>query len=204
MYPGERLNSYTHLAGLALAGGGAVPLVETAAHQGDVWKLVSFSVFAATMVLLYGASTLYHSVRGASKAWLAKADHCAIFLLIAGTYTPFTLVTLRGPWGWTLFALVWLLALGGIVKELRKGPDTEPWVPLYLLMGWLGVAAAVPLAERLSSGGLAWLVGGGGLYSIGVVFYAKSEAWRHAHGIWHLFVLGGTACHYVAVLRFVG
>ncbi|WKB53852.1 PAQR family membrane homeostasis protein TrhA [Eleftheria terrae] len=204
MYHGERFNSWTHLAGFALASAGAVVLVDAAARQGDVWKLASFSVFAATMVILYAASTLYHSVRGRIKSLLAKADHCAIFLLIAGTYTPFTLVTLRGPWGWTLFAAVWSLALLGIVIEVRKGRDSEPWVPLYLMMGWLVVPAAVPLLERLAAEGLAWVVAGGLLYSVGVIFYAKSEAWRHAHGIWHLFVLGGSACHYVAVLNFVG
>ncbi|AKJ29621.1 PAQR family membrane homeostasis protein TrhA [Caldimonas brevitalea] len=203
MYPGERFNSWTHLAGLALAMGGSVVLVQTALHQGDVWKLASFSVFAASMVLLYAASTLYHSVRGDKKAWLAKADHCAIYLLIAGTYTPFALVTLRGPWGWTLFAAMWLTAVGGIANELRKGPHTLPSVPLYMLMGWAGAVAAIPLLERLPALGLSWLVGGGLLYTAGVLFYAKSDAWRHAHGIWHLFVLAGTGCHYVTVLYFV-
>ncbi len=204
MYPGERFNSFTHLIGLLLSAVGAVVLIEQAARLGDTWQVVSFSIFAATMVLLYGASTLYHSARGAAKQVLVKCDHCAIYLLIAGTYTPFTLVTLRGPWGWSLFGTVWGLAAFGIVKELWLGRDRVPSVPLYVAMGWLGVVAAVPLVQNLPGAALAWLVAGGLCYTGGIVFYANDERWRHAHGVWHLFVLAGTACHYVTVLYFVG
>ena len=203
MYHGERFNSFSHLAGLLLALAGSAVLIARAALAGDIWQIVSFSIFAATMVLLYGASTLYHSVRGAAKAVLVKCDHCAIYLLIAGTYTPFTLVTLRGPWGWTLFGVVWALALLGIVKELWLGRERVPSVPLYVAMGWLGLVAAVPLVQSLSPAALAWLVAGGVAYTAGIVFYANDTRWRHAHGIWHLFVLAGTACHYVTVLYFV-
>ncbi len=203
MYHGERFNSFTHLAGLLLAVAGAAVLITHAALVGDVWQVVSFSVFAATMVLLYGASTLYHSVRGASKKLLVKLDHCAIYLLIAGTYTPFTLVTLRGPWGWSLFGTVWGLAVIGIVKELWLARERVPSVPLYVAMGWLALVAAVPLVESLSTGGLAWLVGGGLFYTVGILFYANDERWRHAHGVWHLFVVAGTVCHYITVLYFV-
>lgn len=204
MYPGERFNSLTHLAGLLLAMVGSAVLITRSALYGDAWKVVGSSVFAASMVLLYGASALYHSVRGAPKRVLVKFDHCAIYLLIAGTYTPFALVTLRGPWGWSLFGVVWGLAIVGIVKELWLGRDRIPSVPLYLAMGWLAVVAAVPIVRELPGPGLAWLVAGGLLYTGGIVFYANDERWRHAHGVWHLFVLGGTACHYMAVLLYVG
>lgn len=203
MYHGERFNSITHLAGLGLAVAGAAVLITQAASQGSAWRIVSFSVFAATMVALYLASTLYHSLRGRAKEIWAKVDHCAIYLLIAGTYTPFTLVTLHGALGWWLFGLVWALAGVGILKELVWGRDTVPSVPLYVLMGWLGMAAAVPLVRQLHGAGLFWLVLGGVLYTVGILFYAKDEKWRHAHGIWHLFVLGGTASHFVTVMYFV-
>jgi hemolysin III len=203
VYPGERFNSYTHLAGLMLAIGGAAVLITMAALRGDVWQVVSFSIFAASMVTLYGASTLYHSVRGAAKKVFVKLDHCAIYVLIAGTYTPFTLVTLRGPWGWALFGTVWGLAIIGIVKELWLGRERVPSVPLYVAMGWMAVVAAVPLVQGLPPAGLAWLVAGGLFYTAGIVFYANDERWRHAHGVWHLFVLAGTASHYCAVLLYV-
>ncbi len=203
MYHGERFNSFTHLAGLLLSAAGAAVLITRAALNGDAWQVVSFSIFAATMVLLYGASTLYHSVRGTAKRVLVKFDHCAIYLLIAGTYTPLTLVTLRGAWGWSLFGTVWGLALVGILKELCIGRERVPSVPLYVAMGWLGAIAAVPLFEQLPSWGLAGLVAGGLFYMTGIIFYANDERWRHAHGVWHLFVLAGTACHYATVLYFV-
>lgn len=204
MYHGERFNSFTHLFGLLLALAGGALLITQSALHGDVWKVVGSSIFSASMVLLYGASSLYHSVRGRAKRVLVKFDHCAIYLLIAGTYTPFALVTLRGPWGWSLFGVVWGLAVLGIVKELCFSRDRIPSVPLYLAMGWLAVVAAVPLVRELPGAGLVWLIAGGMLYTTGILFYANDERWRHAHGIWHLFVLGGTACHYVAVLLYVG
>lgn len=203
MYHGERFNSYSHLAGLLLATGGSAWLIVQAALRGDAWQVVSFSIFAASMVLLYGASTLYHSVRGAAKKVMVKFDHCAIYVLIAGTYTPFTLVTLRGPWGWALFGTVWGLAVIGIVKELCIGRERVPSVPLYVAMGWMAIVAVVPLVRELPNAGLAWLVAGGLLYTIGIVFYANDERWKHAHGVWHLLVLGGTASHYCAVLLYV-
>ncbi len=203
MYHGERFNSFTHLLGLVLAIAGAAVLITQSSLHGDAWKVVGSSIFSASMVLLYGASSLYHSVRGKAKKVLVKFDHCAIYLLIAGTYTPFALVTLRGPWGWSLFGVVWGLAVLGIVKELCFGRDRFPSVPLYLAMGWLAVVAAVPLVRELPGAGLSWLIAGGLLYTTGILFYANDERWRHAHGIWHLFVLGGTVCHYVAVLLYV-
>jgi hemolysin III len=203
MYHGERLNSLTHLLGLALAVVGSAALVAQALEDGGALKLVSFSVFGLTMVLLYAASSLYHTAQGPSKERWAKVDHCAIYLLIAGTYTPFTLVSLHGPLGWSLFAFVWLLAAVGIAKELWWGRETVPSVPLYVLMGWCGIAAASSLMDALQGEGLAWLLAGGVLYTVGIVFYALDTRMRHAHGIWHLFVLGGTASHYVTVMRYV-
>ncbi|RZK98892.1 MAG: hemolysin III family protein [Rubrivivax sp.] len=203
MYHGERFNSVTHLLGLTLAIVGSAVLIAQATEAGSALKIISFSIFGLSMIVLYAASTLYHSIRGASKERWAKVDHCAIYLLIAGTYTPFTLVTLHGPLGWSLFAFVWTLAAVGICKELWWGRDTVPSVPLYVLMGWCGIAAAVPLMDGLQGEGWRWLLAGGVLYTVGIIFYVIDKRMRHAHGIWHLFVLGGTASHYFTVLKFV-
>jgi hemolysin III len=204
MYYGERFNSLSHLTGAALATSGTVALIVLASQLGDPWKIVSFSVYGAMLVFLYVASTLYHSVRGRSKDILRKFDHCAIYLLIAGTYTPFTLVSLRGAMGWSLFGVVWGLALLGIVQEiwLARGMRIMSLV-IYILMGWLALIAVSPLLAALGRDGFAWLAAGGLLYTVGIVFYATDERLRHGHGVWHLFVLGGSACHYVTVLFYV-
>jgi hemolysin III len=203
MHDGERLNSLTHLLGLALAVAGSAVLIVQAVLRGDVLKIISFSVFGLSMITLYGASTLFHSSQGPTKERWAKADHCAIYLLIAGTYTPFSLITLHGPLGWGLFGFVWSMAAAGIGLELWWKRNTVPTVPLYILMGWCGAAVGIPLLNGLHGQGWMWLLGGCGLYSVGVVFYSMGSRVPHAHGIWHLFVLGGTASHYVTVLRFV-
>jgi hemolysin III len=202
MYHGERFNTMTHLAGLAGAVAATVLLIVQAAQHAGARAVVSFAIFGACMVLLYLASTVYHSTRGALKAAWAKVDHCAIYLLIAGTYTPFTLISLRGALGWWMFGAVWTLAALGIAKELIWG-RRWPSVPIYLLMGWLGAVALVPLVRQLHLEGALWLLAGGVLYTVGVIFYAKDDEWPHAHGIWHLFVLGGTASHVVTVMYFV-
>lgn len=204
MYHGERFNSITHAVGAAAAVLSGVLLVAVAARSGDAWKIVSFSVYAATLLLLYLTSTLYHSTRGATKDMLRKLDHCAIYLLIAGTYTPFTLVTLRGAVGWTMFGVVWTLAVLGIVQELlfaRRGRVLS--LGIYVVMGWLAVACTGPLVDALGSAGFAWLAVGGLLYTAGIVFYATDRKVRHGHGIWHMFVLAGSICHYVAILLHV-
>ena len=204
MYHGERFNSITHAVGAAAAVLSGVLLVAVAARSGDAWKIVSFSVYAATLLLLYLTSTLYHSTRGATKDMLRKLDHCAIYLLIAGTYTPFTLVTLRGAVGWTMFGVVWILAVLGIVQELlfaRRGRVLS--LGIYVVMGWLAVACTGPLVDALGSAGFAWLAVGGLLYTAGIVFYATDRKVRHGHGIWHMFVLAGSICHYVAILLHV-
>jgi hemolysin III len=204
MYAGERFNSISHLVGAALALAGAVLLIVLAAQLGDPWKIVSFSVYGAMLVALYVFSTLYHSVRGRAKDVLRKIDHCTIYLLIAGSYTPFALVSLRGPWGWSLLGAVWTLALLGILQEiwLAKGSRVLSLV-IYIVMGWLALVAVSPLWLALKPAGFAWLVAGGAMYTIGVLFYATDHKLRHGHGIWHLFVLGGSACHFFTVLLHV-
>lgn len=204
MYHGEKFNSISHLVGAVLAAIGAVLLIVIAARLGNPWKIVSFSIYGAMLLTLYVTSTLYHSARGPAKDVLRKFDHCAIYLLIAGSYTPFTLVTLRGAWGWSLFGVVWGLALLGIVQEiwLAKGARIVSLV-IYILMGWLALIAIVPLITALTWDGFAWLAAGGLLYTIGIIFYATDHKLRHGHGVWHLFVLSGSACHYFAVLFYV-
>ena len=204
MYHGERFNSITHVVGAALAAAGGALLVVVAARGGDPWKIVSFSIYAAMLLTLYLTSSLYHSVRGAAKDVLQKMDHCAIYLLIAGSYTPFTLVTLRGAWGWSLFGVVWALAVFGIAQEIwyAKGARILSLV-IYVLMGWLAVLGIVPLIAALGIAGFAWLAAGGVCYTAGIVFYALDKKIRHGHGIWHLFVLGGSICHYITVLFYV-
>jgi hemolysin III len=205
VYYGERLNSVTHLLGAVAAAAGLAVLVALAARQGDAWKLVSFSTYGATLLLLYLFSTLYHSTRGRAKPILAKLDHAAIYLLIAGSYTPFTLVTLRGAWGWTLFGLVWGLAMLGIVVDSLHGNNARRILPIiiYIVMGWLVLIAFQPLTAALPYTAVLWLVAGGLFYTLGIVFYALDKKLRHAHGIWHLFVLAGSTSHYLAVLLYV-
>jgi hemolysin III len=205
VYHGEKLNTFTHLIGSALAIAGLSILVTVAVLQGDPWKVFSFSVYGATLVLLYSFSTVYHAVQNPrAKAILQKLDHNAIYLLIAGSYTPIALVTLRGPWGWTLFGLSWGLALLGIVQELVIGHRTRRLsMVLYVLMGWLVVIAIQPLMRAMPSAGLLWLVAGGLVYSLGIYFYIHGERVRHFHGVWHLFVLGGSVCHFLCILLYV-
>ena len=204
MVHGERFNSITHAVGAVAAVVSGVLLVDVAARSGDVWKVVSCSIYAVTLLLLYLTSTLYHSLRGATKNVLRKMDHCAIYLLIAGTYTPFTLVTLRGAIGWTTFGVVWTLAVLGIAQELlyaRRGRVLS--LVIYVVMGWLAVVCTGPLVNALGRAGFAWLAAGGLLYTAGIGFYATDHKLRHGHGIWHLFVLAGSICHYIAVLLHV-
>jgi hemolysin III len=157
------------------------------------------------LVILYVFSTIYHSIpNGTAKAVLQKFDHCAIYLLIAGSYTPYTLVTLRGPWGWTLFGLSWGLAVFGIIQELTLGRRTRILsLILYVVMGWIVLIAIKPLMHALPTGGMAWLAAGGIAYSLGVYFFLNDERVKHFHGIWHLFVLAGSVCQYVSVLFYV-
>jgi hemolysin III len=204
MYKGEWFNSISHLIGAALALIGLVLLVVLAGRQGDPWKIVSFSIYGTTLLLLYTFSTIYHSVRGKAKKVFRKIDHISIYLLIAGSYTPFTLITLRGGWGWTLFGAVWGLAIGGIVLDSlpQKGHRVLP-VIIYVFMGWLLVIALKPLLRVLPLMGFAWILIGGVFYTSGIVFYALDARVRHFHGIWHLFVLAGSLSHFITMLLFV-
>ena len=204
MYPGERFNGYSHLAGALLSLAGLVLLVVYASLQGNARNVVAVSIYGATLVLVYATSTLYHSLRGRAKAVLQRLDHCAIYLLIAGSYTPFALVTLRGPWGWSLFGVNWGLALVGIVQELWIGRRTRLFSMLiYLLMGWLVLVAVHPLMAALPADGFAWLLAGGVFYTAGIAFFVFDGKVRHFHGIWHLFVLAGSACQFVSVFWYV-
>jgi hemolysin III len=206
MESGEKFNTYTHLAGSLLALGGAVVLIVLAALRDDLWKVVSFSIYGATLVLMYSSSTLYHNARtgGRAKHVLRMLDHNSIYLLIAGTYTPFALVSLRGPWGWSLFGVVWGLALIGIMQELWLARKTRvASLVIYVLMGWIAVIAVTPLVETLSWRGFAWVAAGGLVYTLGIVFYINDQRFRHWHGIWHLFVLAGSILHYFAILLYV-
>lgn len=204
MHYGERFNSISHLVGSALALIGTVFLIVAGAQAVDPWKIVSFSIYGATLFFLYLASTLYHSFRGRAKEIWCKFDHCTIYLLIAGSYTPLALVSLRGAWGWSLFGVVWGLALFGIIQEiwLARGKRILSLI-LYVLMGWLAVIAILPLMGTLGRAGFLWLLAGGLAYTIGIIFYVNDTRWRHMHGIWHLFVLAGSACHYVTMLNYV-
>lgn len=204
MYHGERFNTITHLIGAVLALAGMVVLIVFASLQGDPWKIVSFSIYGMTLFGLYGASTLYHWHKGPLKDLFQRFDHLAIYLLIAGSYTPFTLVSLNGPWGWSLFGTVWLLALIGMIQESVGSRRYElVSVIIYALMGWLILLALNPLLESLTTAGFWWLLGGGLMYTFGIIFYAFDSKIRHFHGIWHLFVLAGSAAHYCAIFYFV-
>lgn len=204
MYKGERFNSISHLVGAALALAGLVLLVVLAALQGDPWKIVSFSVYGTTLLLLYTFSALYHSLQGKAKNIFRKFDHFSIYLLIAGTYTPFTLVTLRGVWGWSIFAAVWSLAIVGIVLDAlpRKGQRVLP-VIIYIFMGWIILVALKPLLQALPLTGFVGLLLGGIFYTVGIIFFALDTRVRHFHGVWHLFVLAGSLSHYLTVLFYV-
>ncbi len=204
MYYGERFNTYSHLMGIVLALSGAVVLIMLGAQSGDVWKIVSFSIYGATLLLMYGSSTIYHGTRGRVKDFFRKADHCAIYLLIAGSYTPFTLVTLRGPWGWSLFGVVWGLTVVGILQEFWPGKKTRRLsLLIYLAMGWVALVAIMPLVQALEWAGFAWIAVGGVIYTVGIIFYRYDTKFTHWHGIWHLFVLAGSAVHYYAILMYV-
>jgi hemolysin III len=198
----EIANSISHGIGLIAALVATPFLVVDAIRRGDAAYIVGVSIFAATMVLLYLASTLYHALpAGKAKQVFRIIEHSAIFLLIAGTYTPFTLGVLRGAWGWTLLGLVWGLALTGVaLKAFERMSHPVISTGLYLFMGWLIVIAADPMYERVPASGLLWLVAGGVAYSAGVAFFVADSRLRYGHFIWHLFVMTGTACHYFAVL----
>jgi hemolysin III len=199
----ELANALTHGAGAVASLVGGAVLIAGAAAYGDAWKVAASAVFAATLVLLYTASTLYHAARSPkARARLQVFDHCAIYLLIAGTYTPFTLLGLRGGWGWSLFGVAWGLAAAGVAFKLFfTGRFPRVSTAIYLGMGWMVIVAAVPMLEALSPTTIGWLVAGGLAYTGGTAFY--HNRCPYAHAVWHLFVLAGSVCHYVAVATHV-
>ncbi len=198
----EIASALTHgLGAVAALAGGAV-LITLAALYGDGWQLSASIVFGTTLLLLYLASTLYHAVQHpVAKGRLKVFDHCAIYLLIAGTYTPFTLVGLRGPWGWGLFAAIWTLAVAGVVFKLfYTGRFKLLSTAIYIAMGWLVVVAFKPMLSSLDGWTIGWLLAGGVFYTLGTYFYHRENI-HYSHAIWHMFVIGGSVCHYVAVMR---
>lgn len=204
MYKGERFNAVTHLVGAVLAVAGLPVLLLSSGSEMDVWKLTSFSVYGAFLILLYVSSTLYHSTRGRVKSFFRRVDHLSIYLLIAGSYTPFALVTLRASGGWMVFGVVWALAVIGIIQELWIGKKTRLFsMMLYLAMGWLAILVIRRLYAALMPEGFYLLLSGGLSYTVGVIFYLNDERWKHAHGVWHLFVLVGSVTQYATILFFV-
>jgi hemolysin III len=200
----EIANAVSHGLGAALAVAALVLLVWQASRLGQAADVVGASVFGASLVLLYGISTLYHALpAGAAKRWFNRMDHAAIYLLIAGSYTPFTLGVLHGPWGWALFSLVWASAVLGVTVKLLNRLR-QPWVStgLYVAMGWLALVAVVPLVQRMPPAGLAWLVAGGLCYTLGALVFMLDNRVRYAHAAWHLFVLAGSACHFFAAFGY--
>lgn len=200
----ERANILTHLAGALLGLVALVSMVVTASYGGDVWRIVSVSIYGATLVILYSTSTLYHTVKAPHLKRLFRIfDHISIYLLIAGSYTPFTLVSLRGAWGWSLFGIIWGLALVGIALKIFT---TGRWriisSLIYIGMGWVAVIAFKPLVDEIAFDGFMWLLAGGLAYTFGVIFYINKKMPYH-HAVWHCFVLAGSACHFWAVYYYV-
>ena len=200
----EIANTISHGLGCLLAIASLPILVLHASRQGSASDIAAASVFAGTAILLYLVSALYHALpAGRAKALLNRLDHAAIYVFIAGSYTPFTLGVLRGGWGWTLFAFVWALAaLGVTVKLLNRLKHPLVSTVLYLAMGWVAVVAAGPMVERIPAAGLAWLVAGGACYTLGAIVFLVDDRVRYAHFVWHLFVLAGSSCHFFAALGY--
>jgi len=198
----EIANSISHGLGLVAALVGTPILIVQAARHGDAGFIAGTSIFSATAILLYLASTLYHALpAGKAKRVFRVIEHSAIYLLIAGTYTPFTLGVLSGAWGWTLLGVTWFLAAAGVaLKAFSRASHPILSTVLYLLMGWVVVIAVDPLLARMPTAGLLWLIAGGLSYTAGVVFFATDSRLQYGHLVWHLFVMAGTACHYFAII----
>ncbi|MDP2172284.1 MAG: hemolysin III family protein [Candidatus Cloacimonadaceae bacterium] len=200
----EIANCVIHGSGVGLSIAALVILVVFAARQSDAWKIVSFSIYGATMIALYTASTLYHAFpQPRIKRFFRIMDHSSIFLLIAGTYTPVTIGTMRGAWGWTLFGIIWTLAIAGInLKIFALGKIRILSIVIYIAMGWMIVIAINPLRQHVPPALLTWMLLGGLSYTFGVIFYAYKKMPYH-HAVWHLFVLGGSICHFFGMLTLV-
>jgi hemolysin III len=207
LYEGEKLNSITHLVGAVLALVGFGALLTLSIQQRDIWLIVSFSVFGLTLILLYTASTLYHSFHPPNlKRFFQKLDHVSIYLLIAGTYTPYMLISLRDHGGLTMLAWVWGLAVIGLLLDIFVPQRNEKLqLVIYLVMGWICTLKYSQLQDSVTMTGMVWLTLGGIAYTVGILFYVLDhlDKLRHAHGVWHLFVLAGSACHFVSIAGFV-
>jgi hemolysin III len=204
MYKGEKFNFTSHLIGSVAAIIGLVALIVAASHQGEILPIFSVTVYGATLVLLYVCSTLNHCLRGKAKDVFQKLDFLAIYLLIAGTYTPLALIALKEVWGWAIFGLVWGLAAFGIFQELLTNKDNRMRsLVIYLAMGWVIVIAIKPLVHALGIAGFSWLLLGGMFYTFGIVFYIYDEKVTHFHGIWHLCVLAGSTAQYFTIFYYV-
>lgn len=200
----EIANALSHGLGMLLAVASLPILVWQAARLGGAADVVGASIFASSAVGLYLVSTLYHALpAGRAKRWFCRLDHAFIYVFIAGTYTPFTLGVLRGPWGWTLFGIVWALATAGVLLKLLDRLR-HPYVStgLYVAMGWVVLVAIGPMIERMPGAGLAWLVAGGASYTLGAAVFLIDDRVRYAHAAWHLLVLGGSVCHFFAALGY--
>jgi hemolysin III len=200
----ELVNSITHGVGLVLSIAGFVVLLTLAVMHGSALRIVSCAIYGSTLICVYAASTLYHGIAVPRFKHVLKIfDHCAIYLLIAGTYTPFLLVNLRGGWRWSLLGVIWGLAMAGILLKFWFVDHFQIFsTAVYLAMGWLAIIAVKPLLMHISTPGIAWLVAGGLMYTIGVAFFAAPRL-RYGHAIWHVFVMAGSICHYIAVLLVV-
>ena len=204
MYHGEKFNAWTHLVGAVLAAAGSIWLLVMASLDGSPQKIISVAIYGVTLVLLYSVSTVYHSVRGRSKVIMQKFDHLSIYLLIAGSYTPFCLVTLHGPWGWSLFGIVWGMAVIGMLQEIKPRSEARILsIVIYAVMGWIVLVAVKPLLAALGTAGFIWLATGGVMYTVGIIFFALDHRLRHAHGIWHLFGIAGSLLHFGASAHYV-
>ena len=206
LYLHEIFNSITHGIGVLLSIAALVLLIVFAANRdGDAWQIVSFSIYGASLIVLYLASTLYHAIQKRKvKKFFNLFDHASIYILIAGTYTPFCLVPLRGPWGWTLFGIVWGLAIAGVLFKIFFYTDRLRLIGtlLYIGMGWVILIAIKPLIQNVPAGALYWMLAGGLSYSLGVIFYLWRR-YRFNHVIWHLFVLGGSISHFFAIFLYL-
>jgi len=208
MQHGERFNTFSHLLAALCALPGAIFLIFLAVKTADPWKIVSVSIYGVTLFILYFFSTLYHNHSGDFKKRFQKFDHLSIYLLIAGTYTPYMLVTLRGAWGWSILGVVWGLAIIGMALDLwpRKTNKEDRRIIqllIYLIMGWLIIIPLKPLMAHLPGDGVMLLTVGGLLYSFGVIFFVLDHRLKHAHGIWHLFVIGGSLSHFISIGAYV-
>ena len=204
MQHGEKLNTFTHLGGALLAFGASIPLLARAFDENGQLGLASTAVYALSLVLMYACSTAYHGTSGALKTLLRRFDHLSIYLLIAGSYTPFCMLMLTGSEGWILLGVVWGLAIVGILQETRPRRGARVLSMLvYLAMGWSAASMIGPLYDGLGPAGFAWLLGGGIAYTAGIIFYMLDARLKHAHGIWHLFVLAGSVAHFVAIYCYV-